>query len=366
MLRALQGIFDKVEPLGPVNSILISFYMTLMRFINRILKRLCGKRIDYTHSRVLGRLYARYFGKKLAGGAYDLIVAPAASTEISELATSTPICYVSDATFSLVVDYPLYSDLLSFSIAAAHSIERKGIGNSNLILYPSKWAARSAVDEYGAENGSVFVIPFGANIDHTPTREIALGKRRGDICNLLFFGVNWRRKGGQIAFETLVGMLENGVNARLTVCGCIPPCGYSHPNMRTVPFLNKNDADDYSTLISILKETHFLVLPTRTECYGIVFCEASAYGIPSITSETGGVSGVVENGVNGYRLPYEATGKDYARLITEIYGDDERYRALVHSSREKFEKELNWTAWAERVKEICFNHLGQQWSKEPA
>ncbi|TSA49979.1 MAG: glycosyltransferase [Sphingobacteriales bacterium] len=40
------------------------------------------------------------------------------------------------------------------------------------------------------------------------------------------------------------------------------------------------------------------MVPSRAECYGIVFAEASSYGLPSVSTDTGGVSAVVKEGVN--------------------------------------------------------------------
>ncbi len=55
---------------------------------------------------------------------------------------------------------------------------------------------------------------------------------------------------------------------------------------------------------------------------------------------------------NGYVLPYSARGSEYAQMIAEIYQDDQRYTALVKSSRAAFESRLNWDAWAIAVKKI--------------
>lgn len=84
-------------------------------------------------------------------------------------------------------------------------------------------------------------------------------------------------------------------------------------------------------------ESDFLLLPTRAESYGIVFCEASAFGIPSITTDVGGVSGVVHNGKNGYTLPYSANGHDYAHMIAEVWSDEKRYSELSLTSRNEFD-----------------------------
>ena len=86
-------------------------------------------------------------------------------------------------------------------------------------------------------------------------------------------------------------------------------------------------------------------MPTRAECAGIVFCEASAFGVPSITTNTGGVSTNVQDGINGFALPPEATATDYAEKIEELFFDDAAYRQLIKNSRKKFEEELNWEHW---------------------
>ena len=99
----------------------------------------------------------------------------------------------------------------------------------------------------------------------------------------------------------------------------------------------------------------FLLVPTRCDAYGHVFCEASAFGLPSITTSTGGVPEVVRNGENGYVLPYSARGSEYAQIIAEIYQDDQRYTALVESSRAAFESRLNWDVWGSDVKQVLQN-----------
>jgi glycosyltransferase involved in cell wall biosynthesis len=98
-------------------------------------------------------------------------------------------------------------------------------------------------------------------------------------------------------------------------------------------------------------------LPTRAECYGIVFCEASAYGLPVVTTNTGGVSGAVKDGVNGFLLSVDADADEYAIKIMELFSNDEKYYSLVKSSRDLFEKKLNWDAWALEVKKIIVENV---------
>jgi glycosyltransferase involved in cell wall biosynthesis len=119
--------------------------------------------------------------------------------------------------------------------------------------------------------------------------------------------------------------------------------------MTIIPFLDKDDSSQRRQFSSLLLNSDFLLVPTRSECFGVVFCEASAFGLPSISTDTGGVSGVVSEGENGHLLPLSAAGEDYARLIAEIHCDEKRCLELSMSSRRVFEERLNWDTWGKTV-----------------
>jgi glycosyltransferase involved in cell wall biosynthesis len=168
----------------------------------------------------------------------------------------------------------------------------------------------------------------------------------------LFVGVEWERKGGDIAYETLLKLEEMGIETELIVCGCVPPNGMTHPRMRVIPFLDKNDAQQGCEIEKLYTMADFFLLPTRADCTPMVFSEANAFGLPVITTDTGGISSVICNGENGYLLPLAARGDDYADLIANIYQDQQRYLRLVQSSRGAFEERLNWDVWGRRVHDI--------------
>jgi glycosyltransferase involved in cell wall biosynthesis len=102
----------------------------------------------------------------------------------------------------------------------------------------------------------------------------------------------------------------------------------------------------------ILRETAFLLLPTREECFGIIFAESCAYGIPSIATNTGGVSAAVVNEKTGYLLPIRSRGKEYAMLIKDLFIGREKYNKFRQSSRDYYEKHLNWDSCSQKLKII--------------
>ena len=194
-------------------------------------------------------------------------------------------------------------------------------------------------------------------MDREPDRQAVLGRNVGAKIKILFLAKEWQRKGGAIALDTLRNLEKMGVAAELTVCGVTPPSGESHPSMRVVPYLDKNIPADRDQFERILSESHLLLLPTRTECYGVVFCEANAYGLPVFATRAGGVPTIVEDGINGYLLPVEAEGRDFAEHIARASLNPETYRALIRGARERYEKVLNWDAWAQTVRKTIQDTL---------
>lgn len=352
MLKALESEFEIVEALGPVElNLKAKIVDKIYRAWNKIFP---NHKLSFEHSIFLRKYYANAFKQKLACKSYDVIYSPASSTQISLLDTSIPICYYGDTSFHQIADYyKVYSGFTKRSMQMSDETQQMALNNSMIIVHSSKWATDYVIDYYKIDRTTSFTVPMGANIDHAPDSSIfeqRLNNRQ--TLQLLLLGVDWERKGGPIAFDTMVKLNNQGIDAYLTVCGCIPPAGFSHPKLTVIPSLDKNKEDNYKRFLDLLIKTHFLLVPTRAEAFGIVFCEASAYGIPSISTDTGGVSGVIENDVNGYMLPLEATGYDYAEIIRQIWEDKDAYHKLVLSSRKKYDKELNWKIWGEQMRDI--------------
>jgi glycosyltransferase involved in cell wall biosynthesis len=346
MAKALAQYCSKVTLLGPVNP----YQIFPGKVLDKVSRLLFNTAYLYKFNLSLARKYARIFQKKLSAGQFDVIFAPWATAEIAFLEAGPPIIYSHDATVALTDGY--YFNFSPRARRAGNLLESLAISKSRLAVYPSHWAARSAIHDYHADPGKVHVIPFGANLDETPSQEAILAKKKSDRCRLLFLGAEWYRKGGDIAFETLAKLEELKLPSQLTVCGCVPPKKYTHPNLKVIPFLNKNIPAQRAKLHEVLLASDFLLLPTRAECFGIVFCEAAAYGLPVITADTGGIPEVVKSGENGYVLPRGAVAADYARVIDEIFSDERRYYELMKGGRAAYKDRLNWDVWGRKVRQL--------------
>src|SRR5690606_29435657 len=113
------------------------------------------------------------------------------------------------------------------------------------------------------------------------------------------------RKGGEIALQTWEHLRSMGYDTSITFVGSTPPRQIEQVGVNVIPLLDKNDPEQYRRLWNLYIESHFFLLPTRAEAFGIVFSEASSFGLPCISTQTGGVPNAVRNGENGYTLPIE-------------------------------------------------------------
>jgi glycosyltransferase involved in cell wall biosynthesis len=356
MAKSLARHVGEVSYLCPDRSLTTRALEFSGKALNRASIAVMGRRIvSSDHNRILSKRLAYVFDSRLAQFQCDVIFAPVASAEIAYLTTQIPIVYVTDMNWADIVDYyPGQSSLLEFAQDEGDRIEATAIAKASALVYPSEWAARTAVVHYGANVQKVYCVPFGANFEEAdiPSAEAALGHSLDCGISLLWVGVDWQRKGGAIAYDCLLELLNKGVDAHLTVCGCVPPVRYHHPKVKLVPFLNKNDPAQRATLSRLFLDANFFLFPTMADATPIVLCEASAHGLPSLVRNTGGVGGAVADGVNGYLLPADATGKDYAGKILAVVQAPAAYQKLVRGSRTLYEERLNWNAWGRAAEPV--------------
>jgi glycosyltransferase involved in cell wall biosynthesis len=235
---------------------------------------------------------------------------------------------------------------------AADEFERISMERAAIVVVSSAWAAESAVKDYGIRPTKVHNLLIGANLPNPPAREDVLPRRLGKKVRLLMIGIHWEIKGGEIAYETLLSLLEAGYDAELTVVGAKPPESFSHPRFTIIPFLDKQNPEDLARFEQLWRNADFFIVPSRAEAAGVVFSEAAANALPVLATRTGGIPSLVVDGENGYTLPWEARGDSYAKKIAEIAASPERYETLCGTSRDAFEQRLNWNVWGERLGEV--------------
>lgn len=303
--------------------------------------------------------YAHQVTQKLDPSASDIIFS-VTSNPIAYLETSKPLVFCADATFAgLNEAYPHYSQLCQETVRDWHRMEQLALQKCSLAIYASDWAAQTAIDHYKADPDKVKVVPFGANLEHSLTLEqaqTAIEARPSHVCRLLFLGVDWVRKGGDIAFKVAEMLNESGLKTELTIVGCQPVLDEPLPDfVRPLGFISKSTQEGKEKIAHLLAESHFLILPTRAECYGLVFCEANAMGVPCIATKVGGVPTIIKNDINGRLFDPAAEIAEYCQYITDVFTDYSRYQQLALSAFDQYQTRLNWSTAGKTIKNLLMD-----------
>lgn len=298
--------------------------------------------------------YARQIEEKLKQSEFDLIFSPS-TIPIAQLKTDVPIVVWLDATFAVMVNY-YFKGLCAESIKIGNVLESNAFNRCKLLCFASRWAACSAIEDYHILGEKIQVIPFGANIDKIPEKQERNGRAMNPL-QILFIAKDWFRKGGETAFQTFQALNNMGMTTNLVVVGCVPPKRLHHARMKVFPFLDKNIEREARQLESLYEQAHFLILPSKEECYGLVLCEANAYGVPVLASDTGGIPEIVKDGINGFLMSVNASGNDYAFKIAQLARDEKLYADLVTLSRRRFDEVLNWRAGGELLRDVLLKRI---------
>lgn len=336
-------------------SITISSGDRRVRWTYRLARRLLA-RDPLAHAWAAEPAVLDFFQREVRRrGPFDMVLGFMMSRVFARAEFPCPFVHLSDATAVLLRDYyGMDSRRGKAELDQWEEGDRDSVRRAAACIYSSHWAARSAIDDYGCSAADVHVVPLGANLDEDPLPGGRLCARQwepGTTLELLFIGNDFKRKGGDVAFETAELLNRRGINTRLHMVGSsagitAPPCAVNHG------MLDKTRADHSQTLRSLMFQSHFLLLPTWADCSPHVICEAYAHGLPAAARDTGGVGELVRCGQTGILLPRDATAGDFARAIQGAAADA-RLPSLSAQARRWFEEQLNWDAWAREVIRIA-------------
>ncbi len=273
------------------NNILLEYiyplkekYSFFFKGKQHLYKHLFSKKYFRDREPVILKSYAQQIAKKLSGRNIDIVFSPG-TIPIAYLDCKQPIVFWTDATFAGMIDfYPDWKNLSKETIKNGNIMEKLSLDRCKLAVYSSEWAAQTAINYYKINPSKIKVIPFGANIECNRNlddiKEI-INLRPSNKCKLLFLGVDWLRKGGDVALKVAEELNKSGLETELTIVGCKPIINKPLTNfVKTLGFISKKTKKGRSEINNLLAKSHFLILPSRAESFGIVFCVTNTLGAP--------------------------------------------------------------------------------------
>lgn len=278
-----------------------------------------------------------------------------------------PLAIYTDATFqSLLGYYANFTGLSPSHVTECLGMERTGLTNADLIFYTNDWAARSAIQDFGVPAGKIHVVPTGANVANPPgPDQVAANIAARDLktLKLLFVGAEWVRKGAEIAVQVCETLNREGVRCELNLVGAPPPATFTLPaSCHYVGSLSKAVPEQNQRFVQLFNEATLFLLPTVAECAAVAYCEAQCFGVPVISTDTGGVATIVSHGKTGFLVADPRDVRGFVDAVKAATATDQTYRQLAHNARHEFDRRLNWDAAARTI----IHHLDLLVRQSPA
>ncbi len=307
--------------------------------------------LDITRNPLVQRCYAQSIEGQLQSFRPDAVLAVGGAYKLARISDRWPVVFVSDGLFCSVVDY--YAKFRALSPATrqrAMRLERDFTRPaSHRFALMSQWAAETAMAAHSIPASRVRVVPIGANLEQDPGRSWI--DQPKPALDLLWVGVDWQRKGGAVLLAAFAALRERMPQARLHIVGVTPPQAQHQPGVTVHGYLRKSDPAEREKLLNLFASAFLFVMPSREEAFGLVYCEAAAFGVPSIAYRTGGVTTIVDDGRTGLLLPMDAAPVDFGDAILSLWNDRGRYDAMRRAARERYESVLNWAAWGDAIEQ---------------
>ncbi|MER3330004.1 MAG: glycosyltransferase family 4 protein, partial [Candidatus Kapaibacterium sp.] len=195
---------------------------------------------------------------------------------------------------------------------------------------------------------------FGSNLNESFTVEdlIALNSVKSvDKIKLLFVGVDWHKKGGDILLDIYKELRLLSDKYELEVVGSSPEKIPQIVGVRFHGFLSKSNPEQNQKLSTLFQQSHYFLLPTRAEAFGIVFCEANSYGLPAFGSDLGGITDIIVNGVNGELINMKESPKVLSAKIHESIESGD-YNEKSISAYNHYKQNFTWDNSISKVNKV--------------
>jgi D-inositol-3-phosphate glycosyltransferase len=241
--------------------------------------------------------------------------------------------------------------------------EERVIADADLIVAATPSEAAQLVGLYRAEARRIRVIPPG--VDHQlffprprdqATSRIHLAGAR----LLLFVGRLQVHKGPDVAVRTLAEVVardpEGTEDVVLAIVGGPSGAGHGAEVARLMDLASALGVGDrvmlfppqpQARLADFYAAAEIVLVPSRSESFGLVALEAQAVGIPVVAAAVGGLRYVVDDGITGFLVEGHDAG-DHAERVLELLRDPEAARrkglaGVEHSRR------FSWDTTAGRM-----------------
>lgn len=265
-------------------------------------------------------------------------------------ADDPPVIFWGDASIAQRLDRaPHWSGVAQRTRRLIPNTEAQMLREVDAMILPSAWAVNGFEYCPSYRSAKIYRIGFGANI--RDPGHIRRDLRDRQTYKALTIGVEWERKGIDVAVGAVRHLRKRGYKVDLDVVGAVPPDdSWIGDGIVYHGFLQKHRVEDSHKLDRLFRDADVFVLPSRSDPSPMVLGEAGAYSLPIIASDVDGIPERVSHG--GLLLPRESSTEDYADAITRAL-IPKNHSVFSSGSRWDFEERSTWSLAAQRLVDVC-------------
>lgn len=205
---------------------------------------------------------------------------------------------------------------------------------------------KSLIRQYNVPADKVFLVYAGADGKH----EVNQDSKKFRNKNIVFVGKDWKRKGGPLLVDAFRLILKKIPDATLNIIGCNPEIKVENCTVSGV--LPREE------IIKAYNSATVFCLPTRREPFGMVFIEAMYNRLPVVCPAVGATTDLIENGRNGYLVPYDA--EIFAEKIMLVLRNPAHAESLGNQAWKTVSRNYTWNNTVNLMARVIRQKMGEQ------
>ena len=221
---------------------------------------------------------------------------------------------------------------------------QKSIFASCTGIFPrSQYAANSVINDYGIPSAKITVAGAGSNHSDEPLIHKSYANK-----NILFIGVQFERKGGDLILNAFRILRKVMPDATLTIVGCNPKI--NEPGVEVVGRIYKDSPDGTRKLLDYYSKASIFCIMSSFEPFGIVVIEAQNSYVPCIVPNKFAFTEMVQNGLTGVHLD-EETPTALSKAMLDLLGTPLRLATMGKAAHRFVQTQWTWDKAAERIEQ---------------
>ena len=242
-------------------------------------------------------------------------------------------------------------------------IESEVIGCSDVILANSSFEMEQLITKYDADPSRIEIVPPG--VDHSIFKPSSKKEARAQLNLsadpiLLFVGRIQPLKGADLAVLTLSELSHEDAHLVLVGGSSGPEGPREEKRIRQmvdelgltqrVTFI---EPQKHEKLVNWYQAADVVIMPSKSESFGLVALEASATGVPVVASSVGGLQTIIEHDLSGYLID-DRDPLSYASYVSKIIDDSNKAESMSVEAIKK-SRSFTWSVTAARLRRICLD-----------